>query len=210
MHLFSTLHSGYNPPRVLSGCSRNHVIYCTYFCDCLGYTDTSTLHFKTNLHQGWGGPFRLLVLTFNYNLCGCGVMWTFPMTQTAMEVRENQFSVWPVKLESKVISCALQGGQNQYLGCCKKVCKCLASSKSWSSLDWSHQTRWIFHFISQAQAFHWSTLEPGHPCLVLLMERSGQLWIDHVQPTPPGSKGSAGWLGSSPLFLTWGLKAKWH
>lgn len=115
MHLFSTLHSGCNPPRVLSGCSRNHVIYCTYFCDCLGYTDTPTLHFKTSLHQGWGRRFCLLVLTFNYNLCGCWVIRTFPMTQTAMEVRENQFSVWPVKLESKVISCALQGGQNQYL-----------------------------------------------------------------------------------------------
>lgn len=42
MHLFSTLHSGCNPPRVLSGCSRNRVIHSTYFCDCLGYTDTLT------------------------------------------------------------------------------------------------------------------------------------------------------------------------
>lgn len=42
------------------------------------------------------------------------------MTQTEMKLKENQFSVWPVKTESKMISCVLWGGHKQYIGYCER------------------------------------------------------------------------------------------
>lgn len=42
------------------------------------------------------------------------------MTQTEIKLKENQFSVWPVKTENEIISCVFPDGQNQYLGCCKR------------------------------------------------------------------------------------------
>lgn len=59
------------------------------------------------------------------------------MTQTEMKLKENQFSVWPVKTESKMMSCMLRDGQNQYLGCYKRY------TDAWPvpnlKVHWSHQ-----------------------------------------------------------------------
>lgn len=60
MHLFSTLLRGCHPPRDLSGCSRNHAIYSTYFCDCSGYTDTPACYILNPIILGLRWIFLFL------------------------------------------------------------------------------------------------------------------------------------------------------
>lgn len=92
------------------------------------------------------------------------------MKQTEMKLKENQFSVWPVKMESKMIRCMLQDGQNQYLGCCKRY------TDAWQIPNLKvHYTDLIkrdyfFILFLKDRLFTEAAGEPGHLCLPSLGE----------------------------------------
>lgn len=201
MHLFSALHSGCNPPRVPSGCSRNRVIYSTYFGDCLGYTDTLTCYILKSIIGG---------LRWTFLFVSCDI-WLQPVQ--LLGYLDFPYDANRTEGEGESILCvASETGKQNYKPCivgwAESILRVLEKGVQMFSqfliLNFTGFTRREEFLISFPKHRLFTEVPCSLGTLVFYCSRrgAGSFGLMTVQPTSPGTKRSAGWPGSSPPFLS--------